>query len=116
MEVEGKNGNKTVVYYSLGNFVHNQNDFAPNIGGLANITLISDENGVRIKEYNMVGTMVDCYKNENGVQCYTACLISEMTPERLKKHVKFSKKTVEDFENEFLKASTSYPKTAKEAA
>lgn len=116
MEVEGKNGNKTVVYYSLGNFVHNQNDFAPNIGGLANITLISDENGVRIKEYNMVGTMVDCYKNEDGVQCYTACLISEMTPERLKKHVKFSKKTVEDFENEFLKASTSYPKTAKEAA
>lgn len=110
MELEGKNGNKTVVYYSLGNFVHNQNDFEPNIGGLANITLIADEDGVRIKDYELVGTMVDCYKNEAGVRCYTACLISEMTDERLKKHLKFSSLTVADFENEFLKASTSYPR------
>lgn len=110
MELEGKDGNKTVVYYSLGNFVHNQNDFAPNIGGLANITLISDEDGVRIKDYELVGTMVDCYRNESGVRCYTACLISEMTEERLKKHLKFSNLSVADFENEFLKASTSYPK------
>lgn len=110
MELEGKDGNKTLVYYSLGNFVHNQNDFAPNIGGLATIKLICDEDGVRIDEYNLVGTMVDCYKNESGVRCYSACLISEMTEERLKKHIKFSKKTVADFEKEFEKASTAYPK------
>lgn len=110
MEVEGEGGNKTVVYYSLGNFVHNQNDFEPNIGGLANITLICDEDGVRIDKYELVGTMVDCYKNEDGVRCYSACLISEMTEERLKKHIKFSKKTVADFEKEFEKASTAYPK------
>ncbi len=116
MEVEGKNGNKTVVYYSLGNFVHNQNDFAPNIGGLATITLISDKDGVRIKDYNMVGTMVDCYYNENKVKCYTACLISEMTDERLKNHIKFSGKTVADFEKEFEKASTSYPTEQTAAA
>lgn len=110
MELEGKDGNKTVVYYSLGNFVHNQNDFGPNIGGLANVTLICDEDGVRIESYELVGTMVDCYKNEDGVRCYSACLISEMTEERLKKHIKFSKKSVADFEKEFEKASTSYPK------
>ena len=107
--VKGKNGNTTVVFYSLGNFISNQNDFHGNIGGMASVTIVKNENGTYIEKNELIPTTVLAEKI-GGVRSYKAMLLSDLTPELLKKNFKFSKKKVQDFYDLFNLASTSYPK------
>lgn len=52
--IEGANGNKTLCYYSLGNFVSNQDKAPRMLGAMADITIENNENGeVYIKEYGV---------------------------------------------------------------
>ena len=51
--LKGKNGNKMLVYYSLGNFVSAQNRVPRLLGGMAKVTIVKDSKGTRIKSYSM---------------------------------------------------------------
>lgn len=52
--IEGANGNKTLCYYSLGNFVSNQDKAPRMLGAMADITIENDKDGVvTIKEYGV---------------------------------------------------------------
>ena len=88
VELTGKNGNKTICYYSLGNFISNQLEVKMNVGGLAFINIVKDETGTRIKDYYMLPTAVHV-ESVNGVWKYTALLLSDYTQERQNKNVKF---------------------------
>lgn len=48
--VEAENGNRALCYYSLGNFTSTQDQIERILGGMAKLTIISDENGVYIDE------------------------------------------------------------------
>ncbi len=53
--LQGVNGNKTLCYYSLGNFVSNQDKAARMVGAMADITIENNEAGeVYIKEYGVI--------------------------------------------------------------
>ena len=52
--VEGKEGNKTLVYYSLGNFVSRQIEAPRVLGGMAKFTLTKDKDGTRITKASVV--------------------------------------------------------------
>lgn len=109
MEVEGKDGNKTIVYYSLGNFISNQTNPNTNVGGLARLKLVREDGDVRVQSYELVATTVDC-QTIDGVKCYMPRLLSDMTDEMLGTSWKFGDREVAEFVKIFEEASTSYPK------
>lgn len=51
--VEGKDGNKTLVYYSLGNFVSIQYYNYSMLGGMADVSITKDSSGTYISDYDM---------------------------------------------------------------
>lgn len=108
MELTGKNGNTTICYYSLGNFISNQSTIKGNVGGMATLTIVKDENGTRVEEYQLIPTTVQA-EMVNGVRRYEAMLLSDLTPELLAQSFKFASNTVDDFWDLFETASTSYP-------
>ncbi len=80
--VEGQNGHKTLVYYSLGNFVSNQ-DAAPRVlGAMAQVTIVKDENDTTIKSYDVV-PLVTHYENTGG---HTVYALDNYTAELAKRH------------------------------
>ncbi len=108
MTLTGINGNTTVCYYSLGNFISNQNDFENNIGGLASLTIVKDEAGTRVESYELIPLTVQV-ERANGKTSYEAILLSDLTPELLSKHYKFKNKTVGDYYYIYNQAINSYP-------
>ena len=52
-EIIAANGNTALCYYSLGNYISMQDETISMLGGLAEITLISDSSGVRIRDHSM---------------------------------------------------------------
>lgn len=52
--IEAENGNKMLVYYSLGNFVSRQKEVRNLLGGLADVKLSFDGETVKIKEHKFV--------------------------------------------------------------
>lgn len=114
VELTGVNGNKTICYYSLGNFISNQLEVKMNVGGLAFINIVKDENGTRVDSYDMLATAVHV-ENVGGVWKYTALLLSEYTDERLSKNVKFGTNGTEgsfkinDYWSCYNQAIKSYP-------
>lgn len=53
--VEGTNGNQTLIYYSIGNFVSAQDRAEAMLGAMARVTLTKDENdAVSVKEYDAI--------------------------------------------------------------
>lgn len=109
VELTGKNGNKTICYYSLGNFISNQETVNRNVGGMAMISVVKDKDGVRIEGYEMIPTTVHREKI-NGTVKYTAILLEDYTDERLDKNPKFKNYSVQDFWDCYNTAITSYPK------
>ena len=76
-----ENGNKSVVFYSLGNFLSNQSGTDKILGGMASVT-ISKENGETfVENYEMLPTVTHA---ESGL--YTAYMLSDYTDELAKKH------------------------------
>lgn len=55
--IKGKNGHRTVVYYSLGNFVSAQKKTDRKIGGMAEVKIIKDKKGVHIQNYRLSATV-----------------------------------------------------------
>ena len=89
-----ENGNKSVVFYSLGNFLSNQSGTDKILGGMASVT-ISKENGETfVESYEMLPTVTHA---ESGL--YTAYMLSDYTDELAKKHRRCPGLTVERIRN-----------------
>ena len=52
-EFTREDGHRMVVYYSLGNFVSNQDEIPRMIGGMAKLTLVKEGNSSRIESYSI---------------------------------------------------------------
>ena len=57
--VERPDGGKMLVYYSLGNFQSYQNREARLLGGMAQVEIVMDGNGARIRDFDMEFLMTD---------------------------------------------------------
>lgn len=68
--LKGKNGNKMLVYYSLGNFVSSQNRVPRLLGGMAKVTIVKDAKGTRIKKYSMDPLVTHIGKNCKSYTVY----------------------------------------------
>lgn len=86
--VTTENGNKGLVYYSLGNFISNQDEVPRLLGGMADFTIERNEQGkIYIKEYSLV-PLVTHYSDKY----YTTYKLSDYTDELAKKHKISSKR------------------------
>lgn len=77
-----ENGNTGLVYYSLGNFISNQNEIPRLLGGMADITIERNENGeIEIKDYSLI-PLVTHYSGKY----YTTYKLEDYTDEIAKQH------------------------------
>ncbi len=83
-EYVGENGFKTVVFYSLGNFVSNQSSIVKELGGMARITLIKDKDGARVDSFSLE----PCFTHVSGGQ-YTVYMLEDYTDELARTHSKY---------------------------
>lgn len=84
-----ENGNRAVVFYSLGNFLSNQSGTDKILGGMAEVT-ITKENGVaKVAHYEMLPTVT----HADGK--YTAYMLSDYTDELARHHRRAPNLTVE---------------------
>lgn len=89
-----ENGNRAVVFYSLGNFLSNQSGTDKILGGMANVTITKDKGKTYVEAYEMLPTVTHA---ENGL--YTAYMLSDYTDELAKKHRRCPGLTVERIQN-----------------
>lgn len=79
-------GGEMLVFYSLGNFISGQIEAPRLLGGMAEITLTEDENGViKITESGVIPTVTH-YSDHVGDGTYSAYFLSEYTEELLRTH------------------------------
>ena len=83
---ETKNGNSGLVYWSLGNFISNQQDVSTNLGGVATFTIqkttIKGIDEIKITQANMEGTITQ--HDEKG---YYAIPLSMYSEELANQHI-----------------------------
>lgn len=97
-EHTSENGNKAVVFYSLGNFISNQSGTDKILGGMASVTIVKEDGKTFVESYEMLPTVTHA---ENGK--YTAYMLSDYTDELAKKHRRASGLTVEKLQSLFDK-------------
>lgn len=68
--VTGKNGNKMICYYSLGNFISHQSNNYQMLGGMASLTITKDDDGTRVTEYALEPTMTWIKQGQQGKLFY----------------------------------------------
>ncbi|MBQ8391209.1 MAG: CapA family protein [Clostridia bacterium] len=91
-----ENGNRSVVFYSLGNFVSNQKENPKILGGMANVTISKEGDNVSIDSYEMLPTVTH---RENGM--YSVYMLSDYTDELAKKNTRGSLLSVEKLQTMF---------------
>lgn len=79
-------GNTALVYYSLGNFVSNQDELPRLLGGMADITVKRNGGNIEIVNYNMVPLVTH---QERGY--FTTYKLEDYTDELCKKHKLYGK-------------------------
>ena len=106
-----QNGDEALVYWSLGNFVSNQQDFATNLGGVALFTVqktidIDGSEKIEIIDAKMEGTIT--HQVSNG---YRSIPLNEYTNELAKEHKlynKISNFSIERYNEHFNKIINDY--------
>lgn len=69
--IEAENGNRTLVFYSLGNYVSRQKEAANLLGIMANVKIYSKGDGnVFIKEASVMPTVTHYNVNSRGFRVY----------------------------------------------
>lgn len=96
-EHTSENGNKAVVFYSLGNFVSNQSGTDKILGGMASVTITKENDVTKIESYEMLPTVTHADGN------YTAYMLSDYTDELAKEHRRAPALTVEKIQSLFDK-------------
>ena len=76
--ISGDDGHQTLVYWSVGNFMSNQGEPLRVTGGIARVTLVKDESGCHIANYDLVPVVSH---QEGGYGGYTTYPLSEYTDE-----------------------------------
>lgn len=93
-EYTSQNGNKAVVFYSLGNFVSNQDGTDKVLGAMASVTL-KKANGIGfVKDYEMLPTVT--HASSNG---YSVYMLQDYEDSLAKKHTRCGALTVAKLEN-----------------
>lgn len=64
--ITAENGDRTLVYYSLGNFQSIQNTVENMLGGQANITISKEEDGTHISDYSLDFVVTHYEQRESG--------------------------------------------------
>lgn len=91
-----ENGNKAVVFYSLGNFVSNQSGKEKILGAMADVT-ITKENGVTyVEDYKAYPTVTHASGGK-----YSAYMLCDYTDELAAKHTRCPNLTVEKLQTLF---------------
>lgn len=102
--VEGENGNKALVYYSLGNYVSRQKEVNNLLGGMATVKISRNkDNSVYIKESSIMPIVTHYNVNSRGFRVYP---LKDYTDELASQHGvnQFDGKvSVERFRNTFEK-------------
>ena len=80
----GESGYRTVVFYSLGNFISNQDSVVKELGGVARVTLVKDESGCRIEKYSLE----PCFTHVSGGK-YTVYMLDDYSDELARTHSKY---------------------------
>lgn len=86
--VTADNGDRTLVYYSLGNFQSIQNTLENMLGGQANVTIKKDENGTYISDYSL-DFVVTHYEQRESSEYYdivTTYPLSDYTNDLASRH------------------------------
>lgn len=105
--IKSKN-HKTVVFYSLGNFVSAQTKADRALGGMAEVTIIRDQKGVRIKNYKLSGTITHKAKNQR----YTVYKLDDYNNRLAKTNTMAHGTTVNGFKSIYHRATgKNYPKS-----
>ena len=81
--VESENGNKALVYYSLGNFVSLQNRNYTMLGGMAQVSITKDKTGTYVSAYDMDFLVTHYNLNRSHVTTY---FLDDYTDELAKQH------------------------------
>lgn len=79
--VTSKDGREVPVYYSLGNFISNQNDYQNALCAMADFKIVKDNNGVRAEEAAIEPVITHM---ENGY--YSAYLLKDYPEEKIVRH------------------------------
>ncbi len=79
--ITSSDGRTVPVYYSLGNFISNQNDYQTALGAMADFDLIKDENGIRCENFSIKPIMTHM---QSGY--YSAYVLDDYTDEMITKH------------------------------
>ena len=85
-----ENGNEAYVFYSLGNFISNQGEIEKILGGMADVTLVKENDKVRIEKYQMHPTVTHVSDGK-----YSVYMLADYTDELAKKHTRCPGLTVE---------------------
>lgn len=86
--VTAENGDRTLVYYSLGNFQSIQNTLENMLGGQANVTIKKDESGTYISDYSL-DFVVTHYEQRESSEYYdivTTYPLSDYTSDLAARH------------------------------
>ena len=83
-EFVGESGYKTLVFYSLGNFISNQDAITKELGGMAKVTLVKDEAGCRVEKYSLE----PCFTHVSGGK-YTVYMLADYSDELAAGHSKY---------------------------
>lgn len=95
-EYTSQNGNKAVVFYSLGNFVSNQDSVSKILGGMAEVTIAQEDEKTFVKSFAMLPTVTHVSNKR-----YTAYMLEDYTDELAKTHSRVPNLTVEKLQNLF---------------
>ena len=96
-----ENGNKSLVFYSLGNFVSNQGGKEKILGAMADVT-ISKENGrTYVEKYDMLPLVTHAQDKR-----YSAYMLCDYTDEMAKKHTRCPNLSVEVLQTLFDKITS----------
>lgn len=101
--LEGDSGHSTLVYYSLGNYVSNQGEPPRMLGGMAKVTLLSNEQGVSIKD-SEIELLVTHFEAGNAKNTYGVHKLKDYTETMASVHgVKLKQESSQKFSLEFMK-------------
>jgi len=105
---EGKNGHKTLVYYSLGNYISSMDYTDRMLGGIANVTIVKDREKTYIKKASI--TPIVTHYERGGNHNFTVYKLSDYTQKLASRHYilkgkwgkDFSLKTLEKLANDIV--------------
>lgn len=103
--IEGKTGHKTLVYYSLGNYISSMDYTDRMLGGIANVTIIKEGKKTYIKNASI--TPIVTHYERGGDYNFTVYKLTDYTQKLASKHYILKGKWGRDFSLKALKKLTN---------